>query len=183
MRNIINIHKLIVTLLLPLSLICCTEVKEGKSVDVIIDSVEIRYSKFYSTTLPFVPVSCEDFDKNRLLPDTLIKNRKLLDQIGLELKNLKPDYDLNAINHTCFKVKIYNNNGSITHLCLLYPHAAIIYLNGVCYEYNPRLLYILKESSGYYKNMSSKSLEAMPELKDNTFSKDSLLMLFNLEKE
>lgn len=157
-----------------------------------IESIHVSF--YHQTFEAILPVKCDDIkggispskalsminedpieyslnDENKGILDTMITNPTILVEIAKELKNLEPDsvnYPIDARISCIIEFK----NKKIKKLCI--GRGGISYC-GIRQKQNNHLLYLIKQSIGYYSWMDDRVLEHLEELQDTSFKRDSVV--------
>lgn len=184
--------KHLIIILFTFLLVAC---KNKQSVELIqnditkIDSIEVLY---YNTTEMerINPLGCDEIvykggvkpvkftsegievPRESVVLDTTIMNKKVLQEIEIELSKMKKsNWDNMDARTKCY---IHFKNGTIDSLCLDYSPTLACY-NGQSVELTNKFVYLLRENCGFYKWIGiSRGLEYCDELNDKTFKREKV---------
>jgi hypothetical protein len=126
-------------------------------------------------TEPYIPDFIDYY--NGLLNAT-VTNCNVLKEIEDELSKLKPETDYCPGGDTRLKFNIYNKDKSIKTLCMSGIFGTEIYIGGVLQQPNNRLVYLLRNSIGYYPWFDDdyeNYYHYMDELQDTTFVREPFI--------
>jgi len=106
--------------------------------------------------------------------DTTITDRKLLNEIKIELGKLKPDTSVISFDARVSCLITYYS-GKKEHLCIggQYPNA--LSYNGSHQKGNNKLVYLIKKNIQYYHWMGEENLVKQVELNDKFIVRDSIV--------
>ncbi|MBP1631249.1 MAG: hypothetical protein H6Q15_2142 [Bacteroidetes bacterium] len=173
---------------------CCISCKKHNE-----NSIESIYVLYYNYTFdPIVPIICSDMKKNippmteskifnergdsvgtivnnRGILDTTLTDLSLLENIAIELKNLRPNDSIMFDADARISCTIKYRSGKKERLCIGGVLADCIDYCGIPQNKNNRLLYLIKSSIGYYSWIGDKELKSFDELHDCSFKRDSVV--------
>lgn len=167
--------------------ISCTKSKPNiKAIDILYynyifeTDVSIDCGKIEKTNIPsFEYIDVFDSQNDSIIDsyidyqgvlDTIIIDKKLLEEIEVELLKLKPNDSIESVDSR-ISVRIIYEDGKEEILCIGGVFTNIIWYNNRAQQENNRLLFLIKNSIGYYKWLSNEDLKYMRELNDKSFKK------------
>jgi hypothetical protein len=106
--------------------------------------------------------------------DTTITDRKLLNDIKIELAKLKPDTSVISFDARISCLITYYS-GKKEHLCIGSQYPSTLSYNGYHQKRNNKLVFLIKKSIQYYHWMGKKNLAKQVELNDKSIVRDSVV--------
>lgn len=178
---------LILVLLFVFSTIACYSTNKKINKNKFIQSINVLYYTYSFETK--IPIKCNEIilkkgktfksENGRILLkegdilDTTITNKKILNKIGKELKRLHHMSGFPIIDaRICCRIKY--TNGKIEKLCIGGYFADKINYKGIMCNSNNHLLFLIKNSIGYYLWMNDNIMKNEKELWDSSFKRDSV---------
>lgn len=151
---------------------------KNETTDKRIDSINVLYFNHQpSSDKKIAPsdiqLSIPDFESSMTIGvlDASITDTTQINTIQKLMDALTPSIE-NKDQNARIVVNIKHKDGSESQLTLNGEYANEIFLNGIKQEDNNELVFYLKNYIGYYPWFIGDALAMMPELKDNSFSKE-----------
>ena len=112
--------------------------------------------------------------------DTTLTDRKLLNEIKIEIDKLKPDTSITSFDARISCLITYSN-GKKDRLCIGGKYPCALLYKGYPQKDNNKLVYMIKKNIRYYYWMGQKSLVQQVELNDKLIKRDSVVNQYGIK--